>query len=71
MLREPGSFYVSHVSPKTGSSKHISDEILELLTSDSNSSYLQAIECDGTNVNTGTTNGVIVGLERALKNPLQ
>ena len=71
MLRGPGSSYVGHVSPKTGSSKHISAEILELLTSDSNSSYLRAIGCDGTNVNNGTTNGVIVGLERALKSPLQ
>ena len=71
MLREPGSSYVGHVSPKTGSSKHISEEILALLTSDSNSSYLIAIGCDGTNVNTGTTNGVTVGLERALKSPLQ
>ena len=71
MLREPGSSYVGYVSPKTGSSKHISEEILELLTSDSNSSYLRAIGCDGTNVNTGITNGVIVGLERALKSPLQ
>ena len=71
MLREPGSCYVGHVSPKTGSAKHISEEILELLTSNSNSSYLRAIGCDGTNVNTGTTNGVIVGLARALKSPLQ
>ena len=71
MLREPGSSYVGHVSPKTVSSKHISEEILELLTSDSNSSYLRAIGCDGTNVNTGTTNAVIVGLERAFKSPLQ
>ena len=71
MLREPGSSYVGHVSPKTGSSKHISEEILELLTSDLNSSYLRAIGCDGTNVNNGTRNGVIVGLERALKSPLQ
>ena len=61
MLREPGSSYVGYVSPKAGSSKHISEEILELLTSDSNSSCLRAIGCDGTNVNTGTTNGVIVG----------
>ena len=63
MLQEPGSSYVGHVSPKTGSSKHISEEILELLTSDSNTSYLRAIGCDKTNVNIGTTNGVIVGLE--------
>ena len=33
MLREPGSSYAGHVSLKTGSSKHISEEILELLTS--------------------------------------
>ena len=71
MLREPGSSYVGHVSPKTESSKHISEEILELLTSDSYSSYLRAIGCDGTMVNTGTTNGVIVGLERALISLLQ
>ena len=51
--------------------KHISEEILELLTSDSNSSYLRAIGCDGTNVNTGTINGVIVGLEKTLKSSLQ
>ena len=71
MLRDPGSSHVGHVSPKNGSSKHISEEILELLTSDSNSSYLRAIGCNGTNVNTGTTNGVIAGLQRALKSPLQ
>ena len=56
MLREPGSSYVGYVSPKTGSSKDISEEILELLTSDSNLSYLRAIGCDGPNINTGTTN---------------
>ena len=54
MLRECGSSIAGHVSPKTASSKHISEEILELLTSDLNSSYLRVIGCDGTNVNTGT-----------------
>ena len=59
------------MSPKTGSSKNISKEILEVLNSSLKSSNGQAIGCDGTNVITGTKNGVIVALERALSRPLQ
>ena len=59
------------MSPKTGSSKNISEEILEVLNSILKSSNVRAIGCDGTNVNTGTKNGVIVALERALSRRLQ
>ena len=71
LLQEPRSSYVSHLSPKTGSSKNISEEIFEVLNSSLKSSNLRAIGRDETNVNTGTKNRVIVALARALSRPLQ
>ena len=58
------------MSPTTGSSKNVSEEIVEVLNSSLISSNVQAIGCDRTNVNTGTKNGVVVALERALRRPL-
>ena len=59
------------MSPKTGSSENISEENLEVLNYSLKSSNVRAIGCGGTNVNTGTINGVIVTLERALSRSLQ
>ena len=55
------------VSPKTGPLKTISEKILEGLNSRLKSSNVRAIGRDGTNVNIGTKNGVIVALEKALR----
>ena len=59
------------MSPTTGSSKNVSEKILQVLNSSLKSSNGQAIGCDGTNVIAGTENGVIIALERALSRPLQ
>ena len=59
------------MSPKTGSSKNISEEILKVLSSSLKTSNVRAVGCDKTNANTRTKNGVIVALERALSRPLQ
>lgn len=72
LVEEPGSKYIGHISPTSGSADSISKSILEFLEDDSiDSSNLRAIGCDGTVVNTGQKGGVIRKLEIKLNCPLQ
>lgn len=72
LIEEPGSKYVGHVTPISGTGVSICNSIFNFLTEkhvvlDS----VVAVGCDGTVVNTGSKNGVISHLERKLEKPLQ
>ena len=72
LLSEPGSKYIGHVTPSSGHSSDITEEILSFLDSNHiNKDEIKAIGCDGTVVNTGSKNGVIALIEQALGRPLQ
>ena len=74
ILTEPGSKYVEHVTPDSGSSRDIAQEILECFHSEIpllDFTYLRAIGCDGTVVNTGSKNEVVRQLEKAAGRSLQ
>jgi hypothetical protein len=71
LITEPDSKYLGHFTPGTGSSHSIHTGILlfieeKKLAMDS----LVAIGCDGTNVNTGTKNGIIKRIEDSMERPL-
>lgn len=71
LVSEPGSRYLGHVSPTSGSAKAIKTSILQFLQKNTDINTIVAIGCDGTVVNTGSKNGVIRGLESDLRKPLQ
>lgn len=72
VLQEPGSKYLGHVTPTSGSGRSIANAIVNLLNeSGIGSDSLLGIGCDGTVVNTGKKNGAIRFLELELKRPLQ
>ena len=57
ILTEPGSKYVEHVTPDSGSSRDSAQEVLECFHSEIPSldlTNLRAIGCDATVVNTGS-----------------
>ncbi|GBL71969.1 hypothetical protein AVEN_197073-1 [Araneus ventricosus] len=71
-MEEPGSRYITHLSPSFGTAKRVSATIIgyfEGMTRDL--SQLLAICCDGTSVNTGWKSGVIRCLELKYGKPLQ
>lgn len=70
LVSEPGSTYLGHVTPVSGSSNHIKASILSYLQQNVNLSKLWAVGCDDTVVNTGSKNGVRQ-LEIAVGRPLQ
>lgn len=72
IIQEPGSIYVGHVSPTTGTSKDIASALLDFLK-ESNFllDELDVIGCDGTVTNTGWKTGVIRTIEEEIKRPLQ
>lgn len=64
LLSEPGSVYIGHVTPDSGSSADITRSITNFVAQKEISlSKLVAVGCDGTNVNTGQKNGIIRRLE--------
>lgn len=67
----PDKSYVDHVAPQSQKAKDIASEILSILRDRLSTESLQAVVCDGTNVNTGENNGVIRLLEISLSRPLQ
>ena len=72
LIEEPGSRYITHLSPSFGTGKKIAETIIgyfEGIRRDI--SELLAIGCDGTSVNTGWKSGVIRCLEVKLGKPLQ
>ena len=66
ILSEPGSGYVDHVTPSSGSAKSIADSLLDSI----DCTNLVCIGSDSTNVNTGFNNGVIRRIEIELGRPL-
>jgi len=72
LVSEPGSQYVGHVTPTSGSSNSIKTAIVDFLNSEMiNTDTLQCIGCDGTAVNTGPNGGIIALFEKDLGRPIQ
>lgn len=72
LIEEPGSHYLGHITPASGSSRSIVDSILSYTDSHNiSTANLHAIGCDGTNVNTGWKKGVIRLIEETLQMPMQ
>lgn len=72
LIQEPGSSYIGHVTPTSGSSGDIVTSIISYLSSRVISlEELVIIGCDGTNVNTGYKAGLIHRIEVHLGKPLQ
>ena len=72
LIQEPGSKYVGHVVPATGSAANIMKSMLDFFEeSDIDLSSLMAVGCDGTAVNTGRRNELIRQLEVCLGRSLQ
>lgn len=71
ILAEPGSLYMGHLTPKSGSAENIRKCIVTFLKStNTDLNKLVAIGSDGTVVNTGSKNGVISQLEHFVGRPL-
>ena len=62
ILEEPGSKYLTHVSPKSSSAADITESIVEFL--DDKDCDLIAAGCDGTVTNTGHNNGILARIEQ-------
>lgn len=72
LIQEPGSIYIGHVAPASGSSQDIATSIISYLSGrDISLEKLVVIGCDGTAVNTGCKNGLIRRIEMHLGKPLQ
>jgi hypothetical protein len=75
LIQEPGSSYLGHVTPNSGTAKEIKTSITAFLSlniiNNIAADELVAVGCDGTNVNTGKVGGVIRLLELDLEKPLQ
>ena len=72
-VEDPGGKYVDHivVEEGEGTGRHLglaaADVIRELQSVDK----LEAVQCDGTNVNTGWKSGAVAELERNIQKPVQ
>lgn len=71
LIQEPGSKYLGHVTPTSGTANNITKSITDYLTENGISvDNIVAVGCDGTNVNTGRNGGVLRLLEVYLKKTL-
>lgn len=65
VVNEPGSSYLGHVSPISGSAQNIKNALCSLLTEKHiDTSMILAVGCDGTVTNTGSMGGIICLLEK-------
>ena len=72
IVAETNVSYFSHTTPKSGSSKVITDATLAGLKElNVNTDYIQVLGCDGTNSNTRQMTVVIQQLEKSFNHPLQ
>src|SRR6218665_2399199 len=72
IVAEPGSSYFSHTTPQSGSSKDITESLVASLKElNAKTQNLKVVGCDGTNVSTGHTAGVIRRLEESFEHTLQ
>ena len=67
----PGDNYIDHVVPSSSKSEDVAKEILSVINDTNSTESLSALVCDGTNNNTGKSNGIIRRLEESLGRPLQ
>jgi hypothetical protein len=71
LIQEPGSEYLGHITPITGSARNVVSSIMDFFHSmNIDTSGVIAVGCDGTAVNTGKNNGIIRLLEEKLGRPL-
>ena len=71
IVGEPGEFYLSHVTPETGTGLYIAQSIYKAVKDTERESNLSIIGSDGTATMTGPTRGCIASLEPLLQRPLQ
>ena len=72
LIEEPGSKYLGHVTPLSGTAEAIKQTLMDFLNERYESlNKFVAIGCDGTNVNTGRAGGTIRLMEEELQKPLQ
>jgi hypothetical protein len=72
LVEEPNSEYFGHITVSNGKAATIATEILSKLEKENiDKTLIDAIGCDGTNVNTGRNNGVVRRLETGLDRPVQ
>ena len=72
IIEEPGSKYITHITPASGTAVNITKAIFKFMQEDEiDTSNIKVVGCDGTNVNTGTaTGGVIKHIEEKLGRPV-
>lgn len=72
LICEPGSLYLGHITPKSGTGKAIADSIMGFrMSTDLELDKIICIGCDGTVTNTGWKGGAIRHIELKLNRPLQ
>lgn len=72
MVVEFGSHFLTHVTPRSGTAANIATAMMDYFEEKAIPlDRLKAIGCDGTNVNTGNSGGVIRKIESKLNRPLQ
>ena len=69
LVEEPGSKYIGHVSPKSGSAVSVMLSIMDFMA-DNVVDNIVAVGCDSTVINTGQKGGVIRLMEQKLAKPL-
>ena len=71
MQTEPGSKYLGHFAPSSGSAKNIANSLTEICKEKRiDINKIQSIGCDGTNTNVGWKTVVIRRLEENFQRPL-
>ena len=71
VVGEPGSKYLTHITPQSGSAEAISEELIQFIQEANLVDDICVIGCDGTNVNTGSKGGVIARIEQTLNRSVQ
>jgi len=72
IIAEPDFWYFTHTTPPSGSSENIAEScVASLKERNAKTESKKVVRCDGTNVNTGHTAGVIRQLEETFERPLQ
>jgi len=70
VIGEPGTFYLTHVTPENGKGRVIANAIYQYIKDNSMENNIYLIGTDGTAVMTGANNGFIRSLEELLDKPL-
>ena len=67
----PGNIYIDHVVLESSKAADITKELMSVIIETNSVESIQGVVCDGTNNNTGKSNGIIRKLEENLGRPLQ